>query len=86
MRSRVFGAGILMALALLFSISLERGCRAAPPSTPASSVRATTYGDAMVTHVPDDRILRVELDRMPQDYLVCLGAVCKLPAEWREVK
>ena len=81
---RIIGALMLLAIALLVSGAV----RALVPKEvePAQSlmVLPTTWGDTMVTHVPDDRILRVELDRMPQDYLLCLGERCLLPAEWRE--
>ena len=79
---RIIGALMLLGIALLVSGVIRS---IVPDDVPAAAplVRVTANGDPAVTHVADDRLIRVELDRLPQDYLVCLGDRCNIPAEWR---
>lgn len=47
-------------------------------------VEVTAPSDPTVVVDKANRVIRVDIDSISQDYLVCLAAACKLPAEWRQ--
>lgn len=50
---------------------------------PGETWRVTTHGDRIVTLDRERKLLTIDVNALPQDFLICIGAVCKLPAEWR---
>ncbi len=86
MRSRVVGAAVLLVAAWLLAWVIQRLMYWPVEPMPATTWRATTHGDGVVTLDRERKLLRIDVDALPQDFLICIGAVCKLPAEWRGVK
>ncbi len=88
-----FLVGLVLLLGMMLGIGLAMMLVRAFPFVPASGQpipgetwRATTHGDGVVTLDRERKLLRIDVDALPQDFLICIGAVCKLPAEWRGVK
>lgn len=87
------GSVAAWALGLMLGIGLAMLLVRAFPFLPASGEpipgetwRATTHGDGAVRLDRERKLLTIDVNALPQDFLICIGAVCKLPAEWREVK
>lgn len=79
--------GFLVGLVLLVGlVKLFPFVPASGQPIPGETWRATTHGDGVVTLDRERKLLRIDVDALPQDFLICIGAVCKLPAEWRGVR
>lgn len=82
MASRVVVALLVVGVALTLGIVFPFVPRDGTP-IPGETWRVTTHGDGVVTIDRERKMLRIDVNAMPQDFLICIGAVCKLPAEWR---
>lgn len=50
---------------------------------PGETWTATAHGDGVVTLDRERKLLTIDVNALPQDFLICIGAACRLPAEWR---